>query len=67
MTLGAYFQNRKINKASKVKTPLQIPLYFKVSYYIYNKGGKCTHTKCELFYIPKSPITNTTKKVSAHT
>jgi hypothetical protein len=23
---GAYFQNRKIDKASKVKTPLQIPL-----------------------------------------
>ncbi len=67
MTLGAYFQNRKIDKTSKVKTPLQTPLYFKVSYYKYNKGGKCTHTKCKLFHIPKSPIIDTTKEAHAHT
>jgi len=66
MTLGTYFENRKIDKASKVKTPLQTPLYFRVSYYIYNKGSKCTHTKCKLFHIPKSPITNTTKEAYAH-
>ncbi len=67
MTLGTYFQNRKIDKASKVKTPLQNPLYFRTSYCIYSKGNKCTHTKRKLFCILKSLITNTTKEAYAHT